>query len=54
MCDNSSGASRPNENELEIVVKDLQMLHRSFTSLARDIHCKLDELVKSGKSSLQV
>ena len=36
----------------EIVVKDLQMLHRSFTSLARDIRCKLDELVKSGKSSL--
>ena len=33
----------------EIVVKDLQMLHRSFTSLARDIRCKL---VKSRKSSL--
>ena len=36
----------------EIVVKDLQKLHRSFTSLARDVRCKLDELVKFGKSSL--
>ena len=36
----------------EKVVEELQKLHRSFTSLARDIHCKLDELVKSGKSSL--
>ena len=36
----------------EIVVEELKQLHRSFTSLARDIRCKLDELVKSGKSSL--
>ena len=36
----------------EKVVEELQKLHRSFTSLARDIHCKLDELVKSQKSSL--
>ena len=36
----------------EKVVEELQKLHRSFTSLARDICCKLDELVKSGKSSL--
>ena len=34
------------------IVQEIQKLHRSFTSLARDIHCKLDELVKSGKSSL--
>ena len=38
----------PEEN----IVQEIQKLHRSFTSLARDIHCKLDELVKSGKSSL--
>ena len=37
----------------ENVVEEIQKLHRSFTSLARDIHCKLDELVKSGKSSLR-
>ena len=36
----------------EIVVEELKKLHRSFTSLTRDIRCKLDELVKSGKSSL--
>ena len=36
----------------EKVVEELQKLHRSFTSLARDVHCKLDGLVKSGKSSL--
>ena len=36
----------------EIGVEELKKLHRSFTSLARDIRCKLDELVKSGKSSL--
>ena len=30
----------------------MKQLHRSFTSLARDIRCKLDELVKSGKCSL--
>ena len=36
----------------EIVVEELKKLHRSFTSLARDIRCKLDELVKSGKSSI--
>ena len=37
----------------EIVVEELKQLHRSFTSLATDIRCKLDELVKSGKSSLR-
>ena len=36
----------------EIVVEELKQLHRSFTSLARDIRSKLDALVKSGKSSL--
>ena len=36
----------------EVIVKELKKLHRSFTSVARDIRCKLDELVKSGKSSL--
>ena len=36
----------------EIVVEELNKLHRSFTSLARDIRCKLDELVKSGTSSV--
>ena len=37
----------------EIVVEELKQLHRSFTLLATDIRCKLDELVKSGKSSLR-
>ena len=37
----------------EIVVQELKQLHRSFTSLATDIRCKFDELVKSGKSSLR-
>ena len=45
----SEGVCIPSE---EIVVEELKKLHRSFTSLARDIRCKLDELVKSGKSSL--
>ena len=36
----------------EIVVEELKKLHRSFTSLARDIRCKFDELVKSGTSSV--
>ena len=36
----------------ETVVQELKQLHRSFTSLARDIRCNLDELVKSGKCSL--
>ena len=36
----------------EIVVEELKQLHRSFTSLATDIRCNLDELVKSGKCSL--
>ena len=36
----------------EIIVEELKTLHQSFTSLATDIRCKLDELVKSGKSSL--
>ena len=36
----------------EIVVEELKKLHRSFTTLARDIRCKLDELVKSGTSSV--
>ena len=34
------------------VVEELQKLHRTFSSLSRDIRCKLDELVKSEKSSL--
>ena len=37
----------------EIVVEELKQLYRSFTSLATNIRCKLDELVKSGKSSLR-
>ena len=37
----------------EIVVGELKQLHRSFTSLATDVRCKFDELVKSGKSSLR-
>ena len=37
----------------EIVVEELKQLHRSFTSLATDIRCKLDELVESKKSSLR-
>ena len=45
----SQGVCIPSE---EIVVEELKKLHRSFTSLARDIRCKLDELVKSGTSSL--
>ena len=36
----------------EIVVEELKQLHRSFTLLATNIRCKLDELVKSGKSTL--
>ena len=36
----------------DIVVQELKQLHRSFTTLARDIRCNLDELVKSGKCSL--
>ena len=35
----------------EIIIEELKKLHRSFTSLAKDIRCKLEELVKSGKSS---
>ena len=34
------------------VVEELQKLHRTFSLLSRDIRCKLDELVKLGKSSL--
>ena len=30
----------------------MKKLHQSFTSLATDVRCKLDELVKSGNSSL--
>ena len=36
----------------ETIVEELTIFHRSFTSLVRDIRCKLDELVKSGKVSL--
>ena len=36
----------------EIVVEELKKLHRSFTSLARDIRCKLHELVELGTSSV--
>ena len=44
---------KPTEVDLDIViVEELKKLHRSFTSLVRDIRCKLDVLVKSGKSSL--
>ena len=35
------------------VVEEIQKLHRSFTSLATDIRCRFDELVRSGKSSLR-
>ena len=35
----------------EVIIEELKILHRSFTSLAKDIRCKLEELVKSGKSS---
>ena len=31
----------------EIVVKELKKLHRSFTTLAKDVRCRLGELVKS-------
>ena len=34
----------------ENVVQELKQLHRSFTSLAKDVRCKLGELVKSGTS----
>ena len=37
----------------ELIVEELKTLHRSFTSVARDIRGKLNELVKFGKSSLQ-
>ena len=37
----------------EVIVEELKKLHRSFASLARDIHFKLEELVKSGKSSVR-
>ena len=36
----------------EIIVEELKKLHRSFTTLAKDVRGKLDELVKSGKLSL--
>ena len=36
----------------EIIVEELKTIHWSFTSLVTDIRCKLDELVKSGNSSL--
>ena len=36
----------------EIVVQELKQLHRSFTSLAKDVRCKLKELVKSGTPSV--
>ena len=31
----------------EIIVEELKQLHRSFTTLAKDVRCKLGELVKS-------
>ena len=37
----------------ETVVEELKKLHQSFTLLATDIRCKLDELVKSRKFSLR-
>ena len=36
----------------EIVVYELKKLHRSFTTLAKDVRCKLGELVKSQTLSL--
>ena len=37
------------EGSEEYVVEEIKKLRRSFVSLVRDIRCKLDELVKSGK-----
>ena len=37
------------EGSEEYVVEEIKKLQRSFLSLVRDIRCKLDELVKSGK-----
>ena len=34
----------------EIIVEELKQLHRSFTTLAKDVRCKLGELVKSRTS----
>ena len=58
LIQNVSSAAVPSTEEVyltseEIVVEELKKLHRSFTSLATDIRCKLDELVKSGKLSLR-
>ena len=36
----------------ETVVEELKKLHRSFTTLAKDVRCKLGELVKSGTPSV--
>ena len=52
-----SSTAVPSNEELRltsegIVVEELKRLHRSFTTLARDNRCKLDELVKSGTSSV--
>ena len=57
LIQNFSSVTVPSTKEMhltseEIVVQELKKLHRSFTTIARDIRCKLDELVKSGKSSL--
>ena len=50
-----SSAAVPSTEEVyltseEIVVQELKQLHRSFTTLAKDVRCKLGELVKSRTS----
>ena len=54
---NISSATVPSTEEVylpseEIVVQELKQLHRSFTTLAKDVRCKLGELVKSQTLSL--
>ena len=34
----------------EIIIEELKQLHQSFTTLAKDVRCKLGELVKSRTS----
>ena len=36
----------------ETIVEELKKLHRSFTTLAKDVRCKVGELVKSGTQSV--
>ena len=54
---NISSATVPSTEEVylpseEIVVQELKQLHRSFTTLPKDVRCKLGELVKSQTLSL--